>query len=326
MLASLLPGLREIRAPLAAGYLWLVAGWVAFHDNVARQAEHSHGLAALSALKDDVGTGAFAAAITFVAYLLGSLWEPVAFWFAGAVWTLMRARRPDSPLFGDEDEPPLEREGFLPRVLHRVRRGSPTGIRAFLRQAKRAREKGRSSQAPPRSPRVSGAAWARLWATAERLFEDIDERVRPRLGVGERDEAVAFQEFRTFQHLVQQAVNRLPEFVSNPQAPPSPIRRLEQRFARSTIRRAELYFARYRMHDAFLDDDDRIDGTTRAMYEKELGTARDRSWGREARDMVRDIPVPGLELVADDLRHSWLRRRREDLRSSFWSALTSCDG
>jgi hypothetical protein len=28
LLAGLLPGLREVRAPLAAGYLWLVAAWV----------------------------------------------------------------------------------------------------------------------------------------------------------------------------------------------------------------------------------------------------------------------------------------------------------
>jgi hypothetical protein len=30
MLASLLPGLRDLRAPLAAGYLWLAAGWLYF--------------------------------------------------------------------------------------------------------------------------------------------------------------------------------------------------------------------------------------------------------------------------------------------------------
>lgn len=29
MLANTLPGIREIRGPLAAGYLWLVFGWLA---------------------------------------------------------------------------------------------------------------------------------------------------------------------------------------------------------------------------------------------------------------------------------------------------------
>jgi hypothetical protein len=30
MLLNLLPGLRDLRAPLAAGYLWLAAGWLFF--------------------------------------------------------------------------------------------------------------------------------------------------------------------------------------------------------------------------------------------------------------------------------------------------------
>jgi hypothetical protein len=30
VLASLLPGVRELRAPLAAGYLWLMSGWLAW--------------------------------------------------------------------------------------------------------------------------------------------------------------------------------------------------------------------------------------------------------------------------------------------------------
>jgi len=34
VLASLLPGLRELRAPLAAGYLFIVSGWVLLHDHI----------------------------------------------------------------------------------------------------------------------------------------------------------------------------------------------------------------------------------------------------------------------------------------------------
>lgn len=34
MLASLLPGLRDLRTPLAAGYIWLVAVWVALEPRI----------------------------------------------------------------------------------------------------------------------------------------------------------------------------------------------------------------------------------------------------------------------------------------------------
>lgn len=65
MLLNLLPGLRELRAPLAAGYLWLFAGWLALHGHVP-QVE-----GAKSFFDEFKGVGS-AAALTFAAYLIGS--------------------------------------------------------------------------------------------------------------------------------------------------------------------------------------------------------------------------------------------------------------
>jgi hypothetical protein len=39
MLGSVLPGLRELRAPLAAGYLWLLAGWLILADELPTKHE-----------------------------------------------------------------------------------------------------------------------------------------------------------------------------------------------------------------------------------------------------------------------------------------------
>src|SRR5256885_15971235 len=36
LLGSILPGLRELRAPLAAGYGWLIFGWLVFHESLSK--------------------------------------------------------------------------------------------------------------------------------------------------------------------------------------------------------------------------------------------------------------------------------------------------
>jgi hypothetical protein len=73
MLASLLPGLRQLRAPLAAGYLWLVAAWLVFADLIP-DGNHAHGvLRKAYDLAGAVGTSTVLAAATFVAYVLGVL-------------------------------------------------------------------------------------------------------------------------------------------------------------------------------------------------------------------------------------------------------------
>lgn len=82
MLTSVLPGLRELRTPLACGYMWLVAAWLAFSNHLP-QTRPSAGLAAsIWKLGAHVGRPATLAAVTFAAYLIGAILEfdPIALW------------------------------------------------------------------------------------------------------------------------------------------------------------------------------------------------------------------------------------------------------
>lgn len=74
MLASLLPGLRELRAPLAAGYLWLVAAWLALAGAIPDPDEAPPGIVRDAyELAGAVGQPAVVAAASFAAYLAGVL-------------------------------------------------------------------------------------------------------------------------------------------------------------------------------------------------------------------------------------------------------------
>jgi hypothetical protein len=78
MLMSLLPGLRELRAPLASGYLWLVSAWLFLGrmDWLPTHRPTDNGeVARLWELGDALGTTAVFAAVTFIAYLIGSFLE-----------------------------------------------------------------------------------------------------------------------------------------------------------------------------------------------------------------------------------------------------------
>lgn len=88
MLSSVLPGLRELRAPLSAGFLWLLTLWFAFERAVPDSADASGAVASayrLGGLLETIGLGA---AITFAAYLVGSL---SVFLFTGLLRRVMRA-------------------------------------------------------------------------------------------------------------------------------------------------------------------------------------------------------------------------------------------
>jgi hypothetical protein len=72
MFASLLPGLRELRAPLAAGYIWLV--FVYFVVGAPTEVKAAPGpLQQLLTVLPPMGTVATGIAVGFVAYLIGSL-------------------------------------------------------------------------------------------------------------------------------------------------------------------------------------------------------------------------------------------------------------
>jgi hypothetical protein len=78
MLVSLLPGIRELRAPLAAGYLWLLAAWLAFADVLPSRDAASGALARVYELDRGVRAVGLALAVSFVAYLVGALSEALA--------------------------------------------------------------------------------------------------------------------------------------------------------------------------------------------------------------------------------------------------------
>ena len=74
MLTSLLPGLREVRAPLAAGYLWLLAAWLLLFPRFPTPGQQwGEWFPALAKLGDVLGGVAVLAAVSFVAYLVGCL-------------------------------------------------------------------------------------------------------------------------------------------------------------------------------------------------------------------------------------------------------------
>jgi hypothetical protein len=75
MLVNLLPGIRELRTPLTAGYLWLVAGWLAFAHRIP-SAYSANGLwGDIYRLGEGIGTPGALAAASFVAYVIGILNE-----------------------------------------------------------------------------------------------------------------------------------------------------------------------------------------------------------------------------------------------------------
>ena len=77
MLASLLPGLRDVRVPLTAGFMWLVVLWTVFYELIPAQNEATGVAAEIYQVLGAFGPAALTAAITFVAYVLGILIAPL---------------------------------------------------------------------------------------------------------------------------------------------------------------------------------------------------------------------------------------------------------
>jgi hypothetical protein len=74
VLASLLPGLRDVRTPLAVGYLWLLCAWLAWGEHFPRLNTNDDGVVAnLFDLHDRLGDAVGLAAVSFTAYVLGVL-------------------------------------------------------------------------------------------------------------------------------------------------------------------------------------------------------------------------------------------------------------
>jgi hypothetical protein len=73
MLANLLPGIRELRAPLASGYLWLVLMWIIVSPQLPESRNESEGLVKylyeLSSVISSEGVGVVV--LSFAAYVAG---------------------------------------------------------------------------------------------------------------------------------------------------------------------------------------------------------------------------------------------------------------
>lgn len=74
MLTALLPGLRDLRAPLASGGTWLVVIWLLWGRNLPAHDEATGLLKDIYTLAEHLGTAATLGAIAFISYLIGELW------------------------------------------------------------------------------------------------------------------------------------------------------------------------------------------------------------------------------------------------------------
>lgn len=97
ILAGALPGLRDLRAPATAGYLWLAAAWLWFQPNLAAPPDSAAGKS-LFDLADALGTVGVLAAVSLVAYLVGVVSQEVSDQMLRRV--LRRATRADAKIVG----------------------------------------------------------------------------------------------------------------------------------------------------------------------------------------------------------------------------------
>jgi hypothetical protein len=77
MLSSVLPGIRELRAPLAAGFIWLTTLWLVFANGAPTRDEAQGVYEATYRLGDALSAIGLGVVASFVAYLLGSLSQAV---------------------------------------------------------------------------------------------------------------------------------------------------------------------------------------------------------------------------------------------------------
>ncbi len=84
VLASLLPGLREVRTPIAGGFAWLLA----VADPLPESRPPQRAFAALWDLGAYVGKGGLPVVVSFAAYLVGAFLEvdPLHLWEHGGLF------------------------------------------------------------------------------------------------------------------------------------------------------------------------------------------------------------------------------------------------
>ncbi|MGW2612860.1 hypothetical protein ACWC4A_52740 [Streptomyces mirabilis] len=90
MLATLLPGVREIRTPLAVGYTWLLALWLAVGHRIPDSDRASGVVADVYRLAHAAGIVAVGVAVSVGAYILGVITTPIGLGIIYAIGNLMR--------------------------------------------------------------------------------------------------------------------------------------------------------------------------------------------------------------------------------------------
>lgn len=85
VLMSLLPGVREVRTPLTAGYIWLTLGWLAWGSHAPTVRPTAGMFAMLWDVGMYIGKGGLFVVASFAAFLVGSLLEvnPLKMWQHG---------------------------------------------------------------------------------------------------------------------------------------------------------------------------------------------------------------------------------------------------
>lgn len=72
---QLLPGIRQLRTPLLTGYVWLVAGTILFGGRIPSDDDATGVWASIYGILGVFGPAAIALAISFTAYIVGSITE-----------------------------------------------------------------------------------------------------------------------------------------------------------------------------------------------------------------------------------------------------------
>ncbi len=75
MLLNLLPGLRELRTPLACGYVWLLSFWLGMYDKIPPKSRATGLVKMVFDLTDYIGKPATIGVVSFAAFVVGSLVE-----------------------------------------------------------------------------------------------------------------------------------------------------------------------------------------------------------------------------------------------------------
>jgi hypothetical protein len=314
VLANLLPGLREIRAPLSAGYLFIVTGWIILHERVDVGEGASSTVDAVRGLQNQLGAGALAAAISFLAYLLGALWEPVAAALERALWAVRtRWARPYRWIWRYSQPQTFEPEHFLPpaklaRWTAAVQRSNVLGseddesILDFPRRVFRSE----AAWTPPPDIRLSGSGWQQLRVIARRLFTDVDELVRTGLQISDtalRDEVTRLSRFDRDHADLLSLARGVDAYLREPEPTGSTevIRALAAHIP-STLPSslARMFWIQRILTYSEEDLGCTVDELVRVRSDS-LGTERDHWWMREAPGLVtRYDSMPSVALKSED--------------------------